>query len=347
MDAALLAGRMLSRGALIGLGISSRRVSGPEFVAVLPGFHSPAAALPTVCEICGVLQRDVLPGAVLSHTTAAALLGIALPMSIDGGVALHLPAPAPAVATGGALAARFPAVGVRIHVRDDADRHRSAGGRVTVHRAGRRGRVRAGRLVASAPVVVLEELAALLGHADLVAAVDSVVGPGFAVPGITLEQIGAEVAAPARVRFRRRLLAAVADARPGVESPAETYMRLLVTAAGFPEPAVNVSVRESLSGRVRRIDGAYVEARIGIEYDGDVHRVVRDRWREDEARRDGLAADGWILRRLTGADLRDPDAFLTRLHRACVERGVPVPEIGSWRGRVLLPGASELSPRRW
>ncbi|MCL6422444.1 hypothetical protein Bequi_03435 [Brachybacterium sp. JHP9] len=108
---------------------------------------------------------------------------------------------------------------------------------------------------------------------------------------------------------------------------------------------MNLPVLDVLSGKIRRIDGAYEAQRVGIEFDGDVHRTGRSVWREDEKRRDGLAASGWLLRRMTGADLVHPDEFLTRLHRSCTERGVPVPPVGSWRGRVLLEGAMDYSGR--
>ena len=68
------------------LGVSSDRLAGPEFVTVFRGFQTPAAAPATLGAMARVLQQHIVPGAAISHTTAAALLGIALPWWIDGGI---------------------------------------------------------------------------------------------------------------------------------------------------------------------------------------------------------------------------------------------------------------------
>ncbi len=195
-------------------------------------------------------------------------------------------------------------------------------------------------MLAAHPLEVLCELSSELGHADLVAAVDSVIAPGFIVLGITVEQILAHVRGRPTLHHRAELLAAVGDARAGAESSGETFMRLIVIAAGCPEPEPNVAQFDPVARRMRRIDGGYRAQLVGLD-DGDIHRTLRGQWREDEARRDGLAAVGWVLRRMTGRDLNEPDDFLCRLHGACVERGVRVPRLGSWRGRPLLVGAAD------
>ena len=71
----------------------------------------------------------------------------------------------------------------------------------------------------SHPVEVLCELAGMLGHADLVAAIDSTMSPSFALAGMTAERIRAHAETKGGFRHRRRLLSALADARPGVRSP--------------------------------------------------------------------------------------------------------------------------------
>lgn len=302
--------------------------------------------------MCAVLQEKVLPGSVLSHSTAAALLGIALPASLDGGIAFHLPRAA-AVRSDGEYSTPMvrSSLQPRLHARVLPHRHRTAGRRAVVHQALPAPRAVVDGLVVSHPAEVLFELATILGHSDLVAAVDSILGPRWrgraavhSAPSRETLREYAHAAPPGR-RGTRALLRAIDDAREGVESPAETYTRLLVVAAGFPEPTVNLPVADEISGIVRRIDGAYEPQRLGIEFDGDVHRVGRRAWLEDERRRDGLAASGWLLRRLTGADLVHPDDFLMRLHRGCLERGVPAPLMGSWRGKVLLEGAMDYPGR--
>jgi hypothetical protein len=68
------------------LGVSSSRLAGPELITVFRGFQTPTAAPATLGSMAKVLHEHIVPGAVISHTTAAALLGIALPWWIDGGI---------------------------------------------------------------------------------------------------------------------------------------------------------------------------------------------------------------------------------------------------------------------
>lgn len=341
------AGQILRREELRARGISSARLAGPEFAVVFPGFLTPRDHPASVRQICQVLQTDVLPRSCLTHATAAALWGIPVPLQLDGGVSIHLPHLARPQRGRPTWDDRFPPLGVTLHCRDEIGTHRGAGPRVRVHRSAPWGPIaRLGELRMSAPFEVLCELATLLGHADLVAAVDGVLGPDFALGGITKEDIRSHVERRPRFRGRVRLLRAVTDARMRVESPGETFMRLIVTNAGFPEFECNAPVRDALNRMGRRLDGAYRTAGIGLEFDGEGHRAEPGQARADEARRDGLAAEGWVLRRWTADDLRDPDAALVRLHCAGVERGLPVPPMGSWRGRVLLEGAADYSRGR-
>src|SRR5690606_35632822 len=67
---------------------------------------------------------------------------------------------------------------------------------------------------------------------------------------------------------------------------------------------------------VARVDLAYPELKIAIEYDGDGHRSDREQWRRDIRRQRELERRGWIVIHLTQADLDDPDAFLTHLRHA-------------------------------
>lgn len=66
--------------------MSRSRLAGPELVKVFRGFSTPRAAPATINTMCEVLQQEILPGAVISHTTAAALIGIALPWWVDRGI---------------------------------------------------------------------------------------------------------------------------------------------------------------------------------------------------------------------------------------------------------------------
>lgn len=112
----------------------------------------------------------------------------------------------------------------------------------------------------------------------------------------------------------------VAPGRIGVESPKETETRLLLVDAGLPEPVVQHEVRD---GRrlVARIDLAYPQWKIAIEYEGDGHRTDAAQWRRDIQRQRELEDRGWIVVRITQLDLTDGSAaLLRRIRRAIAVR---------------------------
>lgn len=115
--------------------------------------------------------------------------------------------------------------------------------------------------------------------------------------------------------------AALQLAQPGVESPKETETRLLLLAAGLPEPVIQHEVRDG-SRLVARVDLAYPQWRIAIEYEGDGHRTDAPQWRRDIQRQRALEERGWIVIRLTHLDLVSGGSeLLASVRRAMVSRG--------------------------
>jgi hypothetical protein len=114
-----------------------------------------------------------------------------------------------------------------------------------------------------------------------------------------LDDVRAAAALLPRARGSRqaREVAALADGR--AESPPETRLRLLVLRAGLPPPVAQFEVRHR--GRfVARVDCAYPEHRLAIEYDGLYHagadQFVRDRRRLNDLRWTCGAPAGWSPR---------------------------------------------------
>ncbi|WP_345075518.1 hypothetical protein [Brachybacterium paraconglomeratum] len=337
------------------MGVSSARLAGDEFARPLPGMLTPRAAPAWFTDVASAVQTVLIPGAVLSHTTAAALYGIPVPIDADNGVGLlvrrrdprsgrrrlSLFAPqndpdAPPLADlsldrpGGkhpALTLLLP----HLHCRVPPDSRATAGRNVTVHRM-EPGMTRChDGLTLSAPAELLVELALTLEHDEVVIAIDHVLGPNSALGPTSHESVGQALEKYRGRPGYRSVSRALADAREGVESPGETRTRLLVTRAGFPEPIPNLRVRDPDKGVNRRIDNAYAALQIGIEYDGDIHRS-KSAWREEHARRDSLESLGWTLRRLTAADIREPARFLSALRRTFLAADAPAPPESAWRG---------------
>jgi very-short-patch-repair endonuclease len=100
---------------------------------------------------------------------------------------------------------------------------------------------------------------------------------------------------------------------PRAESPPESRVRVALVLAGL-QPVPQHEVR--CAGEfVARVDLAFPEALIAVEYEGAHHfedgQIVRD-----EARYARLRAAGWTVIRLSSADLRDLDGVVARIRAA-------------------------------
>lgn len=343
---------LLHHSSWAALGFHSRDLASPSFTTVFPGYQTPTEHPALVNAMCWVLQNMVIPGAVISHSTAALLLGVPMPLAVDGGVdALRTGAflgpdgveRIPALRPGASLrsGARLPIIHARVERGGSSAVARGA----VVHRMQPGPTVTHGRLTMSAPAEVLREVALLIPLWDLVAAVDGVLGPALRGLGETSSSLATVVADAKGQRGSARVAEALSLARERVRSPGETIFRLLLERAGLPEPAVNLPVRDPLTGSMREIDLAWEGIGLGLEYDGDQHRLTKDAWRDDEQRRDELASRGWTLSRANGRDLYRPIRILLRLRRTMAERGVDVPEEAAVRRAVAEVGELGLSTR--
>ncbi|HEV2783886.1 MAG TPA: DUF559 domain-containing protein [Actinophytocola sp.] len=98
------------------------------------------------------------------------------------------------------------------------------------------------------------------------------------------------------------------------ESPPESWLRLLVADAGYPLPEPQYEVRD-LDGRVvYRLDLAWPELRIALEYDG--YEAHEHRESQDAERDARLRARGWMVIRARAEDMRDSARLLGELAKA-------------------------------
>lgn len=115
------------------------------------------------------------------------------------------------------------------------------------------------------------------------------------------------------------------------ESPPESSLRLLVVDAGFPIPEVQYEIR-TIDGEVLwRLDLAWPQARVALEYDGFAAHAGREA--RDAARDDDLERRGWVVVHATAADLRDPGRVLSELAAAFRRR-----DDGAWPQRLAPTG---------
>lgn len=104
----------------------------------------------------------------------------------------------------------------------------------------------------------------------------------------------------------------LALARDGAESVKETELRLVVGRHGLPEPVLQHEVFGPGGEFVARLDLAWPERRVALEYDGAHHRE-RGQHSRDLARHNALRALGWTVLQVDLHALRAPDGWLGQL----------------------------------
>ncbi|MFW3170558.1 DUF559 domain-containing protein [Geodermatophilus sp. CPCC 206100] len=228
--------------------------------------------------------RLLLPGAVVSGLSAAVLWGVDLADERDD-VEVVLPP--------GSHPRRIPGVRVRRMPLDPAD-------------------VRLlDRVRVVSPVAATVRAAALLEPDDAVVAIDRLVTAGV----VDLAAVRSRVAAPGAASARVRRACRRADGL--AESPQETRLRLLMADGGLPVPVAQYRVRHE--GReVARVDFAWPDLRVAVEYDGAWH-AEPGQFARDRRRLNRLQAAGWTVVFVTAADLHRPAEVLATL-RAAVRR---------------------------
>jgi hypothetical protein len=99
----------------------------------------------------------------------------------------------------------------------------------------------------------------------------------------------------------------------GAESPKETWLRLLLMAAGFPKPQTQIPVLGPDGYPLYYLDMGWEAMMIAVEYDGDDHRE-RPRWGRDIVRSEYIAHLGWTHIRVVAGNSRP--AIVQRVNRA-------------------------------
>lgn len=210
-------------------------------------------------------------GAVVSHATAAALWGVDIPLQPDDG-RVHI-----TVSTGSAVRARA-----------DRSVHRSplTADEVTERRG----------VPVTTPARTWRDLAAVLREPALLAVADQ-----FLVRHATYADLQQELELrpSGRGAARARAVLPLADRRAG--SPMESVLRWLLHEARVPTPDLQYVVRDD-HGFLGKVDMAWPEQRVLVEFDGDVHRD-RKVFVDDLRRQNGLVLAGWTILRFSSADL--------------------------------------------
>lgn len=154
-------------------------------------------------------------------------------------------------------------------------------------------------LPVTTPVATWAHLAGSCSEHALITMGDWLLAHG--IPKDALEAKAATFTGRGSVTLRR----AAERVRPGVESPRETAVRLLLVDAGLPEPTVNWTLR-SHGLFVARLDMSYRDYRVAVEYDGRQH-ALDDQFRRDADRWRAIADAGWTLVRIVSHHMASPE----------------------------------------
>lgn len=291
-------GRTFTAAEAAAAGLKPHELSGPDFQRVFRGGYARAETEVNEHDRLSLALRLVPSAGFASHQTAAKHLGGIVPDSSDVHLGTH-------------RRRKTITPGLRQHFfacKPELIRFNGA-------------------LMTSAPQSFLN-LARPLELIDLLVLGDSLVQAQRVTPD-ELRRFCAARSSDGVARARE----AAAMVRTGVESPNESRLRLLVVSAGLPEPVVNYPITDSRGLVTRRIDLAYPEQKVAIEYDGRHHIDREGQWRADVIRREELEGDGWRFVIITATDIfRDPSGVIRRIVNALRQAGYPCTEAGyGWR----------------
>ncbi|MBX7268025.1 hypothetical protein KIF24_19625 [Micromonospora sp. Llam7] len=113
----------------------------------------------------------------------------------------------------------------------------------------------------------------------------------------------------------KRMLRVAQLADPGAESAQESRLRVRIVLAGVPQPVTQFVLQRD--GRfIARVDLAWPELRIAVEYDGLWHDDP-EQFHRDRRRLNRLLGEDWIVLHVTAQRLRqDFNGFLAELRQA-------------------------------
>jgi len=167
----------------------------------------------------------------------------------------------------------------------------------------------------------LLDLGAVRGYLTVQMAFDRAIKEGktsWTKTNETLERL-ARSGRPGVTKLRAALQARAHTRIP--ESEQETALLALLASNGLPEPQPQFSIVDSSGAFLARVDAAYPEHRIVIEYDSDLHHSDVVALARDNARRNRLVGAGWKVIAARHADIRSGGHEFCQIVAASLQDG--------------------------
>lgn len=267
-------------------GVTAKQLRHRDVVRLSRDTYLPSFAASDVRARIAAVLLTAPEGAVVSHATAAALFGVAIPLVKDD-LRVHL-----TVATGSAVRARADRVIHRMPLSPDEI-------------------VRRGAFQVTDPARTWRDLATVLQPPALLAVADQCLD-GLCAQADLERQLSRR--ATGRGSARARAVLPLADRR--AESPMESVLRWLLMEAGVRRPVLQHVIHDASGRFVARADFAWPDKKVIVEFDGDVHRD-RSVFVKDLRRQNALIAEGWTVLRFSSADvLGRPEEIVAEISRA-------------------------------
>jgi hypothetical protein len=273
----------VSHEQLIGTGLTAKQIKGLRRRKMLSdtparGVYRVGGAERTWRQDLWVALLAAPEGTVASHLTAAALPGLVGPPAMP-----HVTVPR-------GSSGRFGGAEVHAATVPADDWHRWDG------------------IPTTKPARTIVDCAAVLGQEALNKLVDAAIGRALC----RQDDVLSAWARAGKVRGAARLRAALAPYAGGgkPDSVMEAQVLRRLHDWGFPPPACQYEIRDHHGGFVARVDFAWPEWRVVLEYDGVLAHNPRSR-AADDRRQAAIEALGWQVVRADRHDLR-PSA--TRIH---------------------------------
>lgn len=175
---------------------------------------------------------------------------------------------------------------------------------------------------------IVRTIAEICGRLDLIEAV-AIADSAFHRRLLRPEQLETWARSHPGYRGVRNLRETLRHAEPASESPMESRLRMVLVLGGLARPRAQVSLHDRWHRFVGRPDLYYEQERIGIEYDGAIHR---DTLVEDNRRQNRLLNIGVRLLRFTAADVVGNPESVVRQVAAALGRPGPKPAAAGARG---------------
>lgn len=122
----------------------------------------------------------------------------------------------------------------------------------------------------------------------------------------------------------RQLRSVLALVNGGAESPQESRVRLLLVAAGLPQPETQIEFSDEFGVARIRVDMGWREWRVAVEYDGAQHWSDRRQRSWDIDRIAILEAMGWAVVRVSAEMLDRPNVIIDRVRGKLRAAGCPI-----------------------